>query len=164
MSENSLKKAVFESRVSAAEAEVMSTELKKSKVITLRVEEPLFKAIEAQAKLWNFKPAEAMRIILRFYFLPVELEMELRGKSEKFWKGELTPKAVGEYTVFLFEALEKARGSSFFLKNEALKLNDALEGRINEILEEEREVVDKLAMRRIAEKFSGLNILGEKEL
>ena len=56
------------------------------------------------------------------------------------------------------------RGSSFFLKNEALKLNDALEGRINEILEEEREVVDKLAMRRIAEKFSGLNILGEKEL
>ena len=136
MSENSLRKAVFERRVSAAEAEVMSTELKKSKVITLRVEEPLFRAIEAQAKLWNFKPAEAMRIILRFYFLPVELEMELRGKSEKFWKGELTPEAVGEYTVFLFEALEKARGSSFFLKNEALKLNDALEGRINEILEE----------------------------
>ena len=101
----------------------------------MRMEEPLFRAIEAQAKLWNFKPAEAMRIILRFYFLPVELEMELRGKSEKFWKGELTPKAVGEYTVFLFEALEKARGSSFFLKNEALKLNDALEGRINEILE-----------------------------
>jgi len=159
-----LEKLVRENRAPKELAEAVKTGEKKSRAVSVRIEEPLFKAIEAQAKLWNFKPAEAMRIILRFYFLPVELEMELRGKSEKFWKGELTPKAVGEYTVFLFEALEKARGSSFFLKNEALKLNDALEGRINEILEEEREVVDKLAMRRIAEKFSGLNILGEKEL
>ena len=138
--------------------------MKKSKVITLRVEEPLFKAIEAQAELWKVKPAETIRRVLWFYFLPAALEMQLRGESEKFWKGELTPKAVGEYTVFLFEALEKARGSSFFLKNEVLKLNDVLECRISEILEEERESVDKLAMRRIAEKFSGLNILGEKEL
>ena len=120
----------------------MSTELKKSKVITLRIEEPLFKAIEAQAKLWNFKPAEAMRIILRFYFLPVELEMELRGKSEKFWKGELTPKAVGEYTVFLFEALEKARGSSFFLKNEASRLSEALEGKLSEAVEMVRKALE----------------------
>jgi len=159
-----LEKLVRENRAPKELAEAVKTGEKKSRAVSVRMEEPLFRAIEAQAKLWNFKPAEAMRIILRFYFLPVALEMELRGKSEKFWKGELTPKAVGEYTVFLFEALEKARGSSFFLKNEALKLNDALEGRINEILEEEREVVDKLAMRRIAEKFSGLNILGEKEL
>jgi len=126
---------VRENRAPKELAEAVKTGEKKSRAVSVRMEEPLFRAIEAQAKLWNFKPAEAMRIILRFYFLPVELEMELRGKSEKFWKGELTPKAVGEYTVFLFEALEKARGSSFFLKNEALKLNDALEGRINEILE-----------------------------
>jgi len=159
-----LEKLVRENRAPKELAEAVKTGEKKSRAVSVRMEEPLFRAIEAQAKLWNFKPAEAMRIILRFYFLPVELEMELRGKSEKFWKGELTPKAVGEYTVFLFEALEKARGSSFFLKNEVLKLNDALECRINEILEEEREGVDKLAMRRIAEKFSGLNILGEKEL
>lgn len=159
-----LEKLVRENRAPKELAEAVKTGEKKSRAVSVRMEEPLFRAIEAQAKLWNFKPAEAMRIILRFYFLPVELEMELRGKSEKFWKGELTPEAVGEYTVFLFEALEKARGSSFFLKNEVLKLNDALECRINEILEEEREVVDKLAMRRIAEKFSGLNILGEKEL
>ena len=70
MSENSLKKAVLESRASAAEAEAMSTELKKSKVITLRVEEPLFKAIEAQAELWKVKPAETIRRVLWFYFLP----------------------------------------------------------------------------------------------
>ena len=130
-----LEKLVRENRAPKELAEAVKTGEKKSRAVSVRMEEPLFRAIEAQAKLWNFKPAEAMRIILRFYFLPVELEMELRGKSEKFWKGELTPKAVGEYTVFLFEALEKARGSSFFLKNEALKLNDALEGRINEILE-----------------------------
>ena len=142
MSENSLKKAVLKSRASAAEAEAMSTELKKSKVITLRVEEPLFKAIEAQAELWNVKPAETIRRVLRFYFLPVALEMQLRGESEKFWKGELTPEAVGEYTVFLFEALEKARGSSFFLKGEASRLSEALEGKLSEAVEMVRKALE----------------------
>ena len=139
MSENSLKKAVFESRVSAAEAEVMSTELKKSKVITLRVEEPLFKVIEAQAELWKVKPAETIRRVLRFYFLPVALEMQLRGESEKFWKGEFTPEAVGEYMVFLLETTEKLSSSALFLKGEASRLSEALEGKLSEALEEERE-------------------------
>ena len=139
MSENSLKKAVFESRVSAAEAEVMSTELKKSKVITLRVEEPLFKVIEAQAELWNVKPAETIRRVLRFYFLPVALEMQLRGESDKFWKGELTPEALREYMIFTLEATGKLSSSAVFLKGEASRLSEALEGKLSEALEEERE-------------------------
>ena len=139
MSENSLKKAVLKSRASAAEAEVMSTELKKSKVITLRVEEPLFKAIEAQAEIWNVKPAEAIRRVLRFYFLPVALEMQLRGESEKFWKGELTPEALREYMVFTLEATGKLSSSALFLKGEASRLSEALEGKLSEALEEERE-------------------------
>ena len=139
MSENSLKKAVLKSRASAAEAEVMSTELKKSKVITLRVEEPLFKAIEAQAELWNVKPAEAIRRVLRFYFLPVALEMQLRGESEKFWKGELTPEALREYMIFTLEATGKLSSSAVFLKGEASRLSEALEGKLSEALEEERE-------------------------
>ena len=142
MSENSLKKAVLKSRASAAEAEVMSTELKKSKVITLRVEEPLFRAIEAQAKLWNIKPAEIIRVILRFYFLPVELEMELRGEREKLWKGELTPNHIGEYMVFAFEALEKARSSVKFLGDDLLRLQEAMGGKLNEVLEEEGKVAE----------------------
>ena len=139
MSENSLKKAVFESRVSAAEAEVMSTELKKSKVITLRVEEPLFKVIEAQAELWKVKPAETIRRVLRFYFLPVALELELRGESEKFWKGELTPEALREYMIFTLEATGKLSSSALFLKGEASRLSEALEGKLSEALKEERE-------------------------
>ena len=139
MSENSLKKAVLKSRASAAEAEVMSTELKKSKVITLRVEEPLFKAIEAQAELWNVKPAETIRRVLRFYFLPVALEMQLRGESEKFWKGEFTPEALREYMVFTLEATGKLSSSALFLKGEASRLSEALEGKLSEALEEERE-------------------------
>ena len=135
MSENSLKKAVLKSRASAAEAEAMSTELKKSKVITLRVEEPLFKAIEAQAELWNVKPAETIRRVLRFYFLPVALEMQLRGESEKFWKGELTPEALREYMVFTLEAVEKLRSSALFLKGEASRLSEAMEGKLSEALE-----------------------------
>jgi len=139
MSENSLKKAVLKSRASAAEAEVMSTELKKSKVITLRVEEPLFKAIEAQAELWNVKPAETIRRVLRFYFLPVALEMQLRGESEKFWKGEFTPEALREYMIFTLEATGKLSSSALFLKGEASRLSEALEGKLSEALEEERE-------------------------
>ncbi len=139
MSENSLKKAVLKSRASAAEAEAMSTELKKSKVITLRVEEPLFKAIEAQAELWNVKPAETIRRVLRFYFLPVALEMQLRGESEKFWKGELTPEALREYMIFTLEATGKLSSSALFLKGEASRLSEALEGKLSEALEEERE-------------------------
>ena len=139
MSENSLKKAVLESRASAAEAEAMSTELKKSKVITLRVEEPLFKAIEAQAELWKVKPAETIRRVLWFYFLPAALEMQLRGESEKFWKGELTPEAAGEYMIFTLEAVEKLRSSALFLSREASRLSEALEGKLSEALEEERE-------------------------
>ena len=139
MSENSLKKAVLESRASAAEAEAMSTELKKSKVITLRVEEPLFKAIEAQAELWKVKPAETIRRVLWFYFLPVALELELRGESEKFWKGEFTPEAAGEYMIFTLEAVEKLRSSALFLSREVSRLSEALEGKLSEALEEERE-------------------------
>ena len=139
MSENSMKKAVLESRASAAEAEAMSTELKKSKVITLRVEEPLFKAIEAQAELWKVKPGETIRRVLRLYFLPTALEMQLRGESEKFWKGELTPEAAGEYMVFTLEAVEKLRSSAMFLSREASRLREAMEGKLSEALEEERE-------------------------
>ena len=142
MSENSLKKAVFESRVSAAEAEVMSTELKKSKVITLRVEEPLFKVIEAQAELWNVKPAETIRRVLRFYFLPVALEMQLRGESEKFWKGELTPEALREYMVFTLEATGKLSSSALFLKGEASRLSEALEGKLSEAVEIVRKALE----------------------
>ena len=116
----------------------MSTELKKSKVITLRVEEPLFKAIEAQAELWNVKPAETIRRVLRFYFLPVALELELRGESEKFWKGEFTPEALREYMIFTLEATGKLSSSALFLKGEASRLSEALEGKLSEALEEER--------------------------
>ena len=137
-----LEKLVRENRAPKELAEAVKTGEKKSRAVSVRMEEPLFRAIEAQAELWNVKPAETIRRVLRFYFLPVALEMQLRGESEKFWKGELTPKAVGEYTVFLFEALEKARGSSFFLKNEALRLREAMEGKLSEAVETVRKALE----------------------
>ena len=139
MSENSLKKAVLESRAPKELAEAVKTGEKKSRAVSVRMEEPLFRAIEAQAKVWNVKPAEAMRIILWFYFLPAALEMQLRGESEKFWKGELTPEAAGEYMVFTLEAVEKLRSSAMFLSREASRLREAMEGKLSEALEEERE-------------------------
>jgi len=134
-----LEKLVRENRAPKELAEAVKTGEKKSRAVSVRMEEPLFRAIEAQAKLWNFKPAEAMRIILRFYFLPVELEMQLRGESEKFWKGEFTPEALREYMVFTLEATGKLSSSALFLKGEASRLSEALEGKLSEALKEERE-------------------------
>lgn len=135
---NEIEKLVKESRAPKEFAEAMKTEEKKSRAVSLRIEEPLFRAIEAQAKVWNEKPAETMRRVLRFYFLPVALEMELRGESEKFWKGELTPEALREYMVFTLEATGKLSSSALFLKSEASKLSEALEGKLSEALEEEK--------------------------
>jgi len=136
---NEIEKLVKESRAPKEFAEAMKTEEKKSRAVSLRIEEPLFRAIEAQAKVWNEKPAETIRTILRFYFLPAALEMQLRGESEKFWKGELTPEAAGEYMVFTLEAVEKLRSSAMFLSREASRLREAMEGKLSEALEEERE-------------------------
>ena len=135
---NEIEKLVKESRAPKELAEAVKTGEKKSRAVSVRMEEPLFRAIEAQAELWKVKPAETMRRVLRFYFLPVALEMELRGKSEKFWKGELTPEAVREYLIFTLEATEKLSSSALFLKSEASKLSEALEGKLSEALEEEK--------------------------
>ena len=142
-----LEKLVRENRAPKELAEAVKTGEKKSRAVSVRMEEPLFKAIEAQAELWNEKPAETMRKFLRFYFLPVELETELRSRGEKFWKGEFAPEDAGEYMTFLLEALKKIRSSALFLKGEALKLNETLEDRINEVLEEDREDVTKLVVK-----------------
>ena len=134
-----LEKLVRENRAPKELAEAVKTGEKKSRAVSVRMEEPLFRAIEAQAKVWNEKPAETVRAILRFYFLPAALEMQLRGESEKFWKGELTPEAAGEYMVFTLEAVEKLRSSAMFLSREASRLREAMEGKLSEALEEERE-------------------------
>ena len=136
---NEIEKLVKESRAPKEFAEAMKTEEKKSRAVSLRIEEPLFRAIEAQAELWNVKPAETIRRVLRFYFLPVALEMQLRGESEKFWKGEFTPEALREYMVFTLEATGKLSSSALFLKGEASRLSEALEGKLSEALKEERE-------------------------
>ena len=134
-----LEKLVRENRAPKELAEAVKTGEKKSRAVSVRMEEPLFKAIEAQAELWKVKPAETIRRILRFYFLPVALELKLRGESEKFWKGKLTPEALREYLIFTLEAAEKLSSSALFLKGEASRLSEALEGKLSEALEEERE-------------------------
>ena len=136
---NEIEKLVKESRAPKELAEAVKTGEKKSRAVSVRMEEPLFRAIEAQAKVWNEKPAETIRRVLRFYFLPVALEMQLRGESEKFWKGELTPEALREYMVFTLEATGKLSSSALFLKGEASRLRELMNEKLNVGLEEERE-------------------------
>ena len=137
-----LEKLVRENRAPKELAEAVKTGEKKSRAVSVRMEEPLFRAIEAQAKVWNEKPAETIRRVLRFYFLPAALEMQLRGESEKFWKGELTPEAAGEYMVFTLEAVEKLRSSAMFLSREALRLREAMEGKLSEAVEMVRKALE----------------------
>ena len=76
-----LEKLVRENRAPKELAEAVKTGEKKSRAVSVRMEEPLFRAIEAQAKVWNEKPAETVRAILRFYFLPAVYEAEVKEKT-----------------------------------------------------------------------------------
>jgi hypothetical protein len=103
------------------------------------MEEPLFRAIEAQAKVWNEKPAETVRAILRFYFLPAVYEAEVKEKTSALLKAELTAERTGEYLNFLLEVLEKIGKVIEFLKPELKRLRELMNEKLNVGLEEERE-------------------------
>lgn len=136
---NEIEKLVKESRAPKEFAEAMKTEEKKSRAVSLRIEEPLFRAIEAQAKVWNEKPAETVRAILRFYFLPAVYEAEVKEKTSALLKAELTAERTGEYLNFLLEVLEKIGKVIEFLKPELKRLRELMNEKLNVGLEEERE-------------------------
>ena len=134
-----LEKLVRENRAPKELAEAVKTEEKKSKAVSVRIEEPLFRAIEAQAKVWNEKPAETVRAILRFYFLPAVYEAEAKEKTSALLQAELTAERAGEYLTFLLEVLEKIGKVIEFLKPELKRLRELMNEKLNVGLEEERE-------------------------
>ena len=134
-----LEKLVRENRAPKELAEAVKTGEKKSRAVSVRMEEPLFRAIEAQAKVWNEKPAETVRAILRFYFLPAEYEAEVKEKISALLKAELTAERTGEYLNFLLEVLEKIGKVIEFLKPELKRLRELMNEKLNVGLEEERE-------------------------
>jgi len=135
---NEIEKLVKESRAPKEFAEAMKTEEKKSRAVSLRIEEPLFRAIEAQAKVWNEKPAETIRTILRFYFLPAIFEVELQERTSALSKVELTGERVSEFYSFVFSAMEKIEKSLLFLKEEMKNLNEFMLQGLEEAMEEEK--------------------------
>ena len=135
---NEIEKLVKESRAPKEFAEAMKTEEKKSRAVSLRIEEPLFRAIEAQAKVWNEKPAETIRTILRFYFLPAMFEVELQERTSALSEAELTADRAGEYLTFLFAAVGKIEKSLLFLKEEIKNLNELMQEKLQQALEEEK--------------------------
>jgi hypothetical protein len=130
---------VRENRAPKELAEAVKTGEKKSRAVSVRMEEPLFRAIEAQAKVWNEKPAETVRAILRFYFLPAVYEAEVKEKTSALLKAELTAERTGEYLNFLLEVLEKIGKVIEFLKPELKRLRELMNEKLNVGLEEERE-------------------------
>jgi hypothetical protein len=134
-----LEKLVRENRAPKELAEAVKTGEKKSRAVSVRMEEPLFRAIEAQAKVWNEKPAETVRAILRFYFLPAVYEAEVKEKTSALLKAELTAERTGEYLNFLLEVLEKIGKVIEFLKPELKRLRELMNEKLNVGLEEERE-------------------------
>jgi len=134
-----LEKLVRENRAPKELAEAVKTEEKKSKAVSVRIEEPLFRAIEAQAKVWNEKPAETVRAILRFYFLPAVYEAEAKEKTSALLQAELTAERAGEYLTFLLEVLEKIGKVIEFLKPELKSLRKLMNEKLNEAEAEKEE-------------------------
>jgi negative regulator of replication initiation len=133
-----LEKVVKESRAPKELAEAVKTEEKKSKAVSLRIEEELYRAIEAQAKVWNEKPSETVRDILRFYFLPAIYEVEAEKKTLALSEAELTAKRAGEYIKFVYEVVSKVEKVLSFLKSEMLTLNELMQEKLQQVLEEEK--------------------------
>lgn len=104
-------------------------ETRRSKVLSLRVEESLFKALEEQAEEWNLNISEAMRKLITFYFLPLALELKWR---EVLPGSELEKRSYLELVQLnlleeLYKDFKKGSLSMKYLLNEAEYIQEVTE-------------------------------------
>lgn len=136
-------------------------ELSKDSQVSVRMENGLYQALEAQTKVWGFKNvSQTVRAILTFYFLPAMYEHTWKSKKisdfkefiqEKQKEGFSLEQAKSNYFVFqlieYLEFLEQAKvmgnHSMGYMEQVSKKLNSILkemQGKIEEAMAEiERE-------------------------
>lgn len=109
--------------------EIDFPEKRRNKVLSIRLEEALFKAISEQAEEWNLNISETVRKVLTFYFLPVALELKWR----KVLPGaELENKRYSELVQLnlleeLYHDFKKGSLSMKYLLNEAEYIQEVTE-------------------------------------
>ncbi len=104
-------------------------EERRSKVLSLRVEESLFKALEEQAQEWNLSISEALRKLITFYFLPLALEIEWRKvlPGAELEKKEYLELVQLDLLKELYHDFKKGSYSMKYLLNEAEYIQEVTE-------------------------------------
>ena len=153
---NQKKETAKESREQLVQI-MLATEFpkdKRNKILSLRVEESLFKALEEQAEEWNLNISEALRKLITFYFLPLALEHEWR----KVLPGsELEKKSYLELVQLnllkeLYHDFVKGSHSMKYLLNEAEYIQEVTERKF--VLEKkklEELFIPKLELNEVAQ-------------
>lgn len=157
MLETALKEQVSETGTGVFNSLYSEQELNKDSQVSVRMEQGLYQALEAQTRVWNFKNvSQTVRAILTFYFLPAVYEAELKNRSVSEYKKFILEKQregysleqaksnyflfqVVEYLEFLEQALVMSTHSLNFMEKTTDKLNDIMreaEGKIILAMEE----------------------------
>lgn len=132
--------------IPAVNALYSEQELSKDSQVSVRIENGLYQALEAQTKVWGFKNvSQTVRAILTFYFLPVMYEHTWKSKKISDFKGFIQEKqkegfsleqAKSNYFVFqlveYLEFLEQAK----VMGNHSMKYMEQVSKKLNSILKE----------------------------
>lgn len=136
-------------------------ELSKDSQVSVRIENGLYQALEAQTRVWGFKNvSQTVRAILTFYFLPAMYEHTWKSKKISDFKGFIQEKQkegfsleqaksnyflfqLVEYLEFLEQAKVMGNHSMGYMEQVSKRLNlimKEMQGKIEEAMAEiERE-------------------------
>jgi len=129
-------------------------EERRSKVLSLRVEESLFKALEEQAQEWNLNISEALRKLITFYFLPLALEIEWRKvlPGAELEKKEYLELVQLDLLKELYHDFKKGSYSMKYLLNEAEYIQEITERKFSfEKKKLEELFIPKLELNEVAQ-------------
>jgi len=117
---------------------------KRSRVVSLRMEESMLQALEFQAQEWNLNISETVRKILNFYFLPTALELEWKKLHEE-QKKEMEFVQLLEVFEFLYDDFKRGSVALKFLLNEAEYIATITGKRFNA----QRRELEEVSMREL---------------
>ena len=122
----------------------------KEKVLSLRISENLYSALEAQSATWNNKYiSETVRSILSMYFLPVIYELEWKEKKPEQLSEMLSEQREKGYSIglsrfyrFIYELTEYYEFLSKAEENGSLSMS-----RVQELKEKVESIIQEMSRK-----------------
>jgi len=122
----------------------------KEKVLSLRISENLYSALEAQSATWNNKNiSETVRSILSMYFLPVIYELEWKEKKPEQLSEMLSEQREKGYSIglsrfyrFIYELTEYYEFLSKAEENGSLSMS-----RVQELKEKVESIIQEMSRK-----------------